>query len=504
MTPSQAYEQLTATIRDISMLDSIGSFMSWDEHTYMPPKGTDHRANQQTLIARMSHEQFTSPRVGELIQAVEQSDLIQDPESDAAANVRELRRSYDRARKLPTSLVEELTRTAVMSQSAWATAKGKSDYATFEPWLDKTLQLKRQEAQCIGYQSNPYDALLDAFEPGETAAGIQQVFQPLRQRLVELIGRIGNSARTAPMEVLERTFPAAIQEKLSREAAAASGFDFQAGRLDVTVHPFCQNIGPGDTRITTRYDEHFFSDSFFSTIHETGHALYEQGLPKEKHFGLPIAEAVSLGIHESQSRMWENFVGRGGAFWKYFFPRTQQAFGDVMKDISPDQWLFAINDVRPSLIRTESDETTYNLHVMLRFEIEQAMLLDEIKAHDNPAAWNERMKNYLGVSPPDDAQGCLQDIHWSMGAIGYFPTYSLGNLYAAQFFEQARKDLGDLDGMFEKGEFLPLLGWLREKIHIHGKRYTAKQLIKRVTGSELSAEPLVRHLEKNAKAFYGV
>jgi carboxypeptidase Taq len=504
MTPKDAYEQLVASIREISTLDSIGSLMSWDEHTYMPADGTAHRGNQQALIARMSHEQFTSPKIDELLKTIEGSDLVKDPESDEAANTRELRRSYDRARKLPTSLVEEMSRTAVHAQAAWIEAKKGSDFSKFEPWLDKTISLKQREADCIGFKSNPYDALLDAYEPGETAEGIQQVFAPLRKRLVDLIGRIVGSSKKAPVELLERKYPSAIQEKLSREAAAAIGFDFQSGRLDVTVHPFCQNIGPGDTRITTRYDENFFGDAFFSVLHETGHALYEQGLPKEEHFGLPIAEAISLGIHESQSRMWENLVGRSRSFWKHFFRKTKTAFGEVMSDIDEDRWMFAINDVRPSLIRTESDETTYNLHVMLRFELEQAMLMGQIKAHDLPGIWNERMKSYLGVAPPDDARGCLQDVHWSMGAIGYFPTYSLGNLYAAQFFEQARKDLGDLDAMFARGEFKPLLGWLREKIHRHGKRYTARQLVKRVTGDDLSAEPLLRHLERNAKEYYGV
>jgi carboxypeptidase Taq len=321
---------------------------------------------------------------------------------------------------------------------------------------------------------------------------------------VDLIGKIVGSSKKAPVELLQRKYPVAIQEKLAREAAAAVGFDFEGGRLDVTVHPFCQNIGPGDTRLTTRYDEDWFGDAFFSVLHEVGHGLYEQGQPKEQHFGLPIAEAVSLGIHESQSRMWENLVGRSRSFWKYFFPKVKAAFGDVMNDITEDQWLFANNDVRPSLIRTESDETTYNLHVMLRFELEQGMLRGEVTAHDLPAIWNERMKAYLGVAPANDAQGCLQDVHWSMGAIGYFPTYALGNLYAAQFFEQARKDLGDLHGMFARGEFLPLLGWLREKIHRHGKRFKARELVKRITGADLSAEPLMTHLQRKASEYYGV
>ena len=504
MKPIEAYEQLVTAIRETSLLDSIGSLMSWDEHTYLPPKAPGHRANQQALIARMSHQSFTSPRIGELLQVIEQSDLMSPPDSDAAANARELRRLYDRAKKLPTSLVEEMTRTAVLAQAAWVQAKTKSNFATFEPWLDKTIQLKRQEASCVGYAKNPYDALLDAYEPAETAENVQRVFDSFRPRLVNLIGRIVGSSRKAPVHLLERKYPNDLQDKLAREAAAAVGFDFDAGRLDITVHPFCSGLGPGDTRITTRYDENFYGDALFSVLHEVGHALYEQGLPKEQYFGLPIAESVSLGIHESQSRMWENLVGRSRSFWKFFFPKVRQAFGATVADITEDQWLFAINDVHPSLIRTESDETTYNLHVMLRFELEQAMIGGQLNAKDIPAVWNDRMESYLGVRPTDDARGCLQDIHWSLGSIGYFATYSLGNLYAAQFFEQGRKDLGDLDAMFARGEFKPLLDWLREKIHRHGKRYTARQLVKRITGSELSADPLMRHLENKAREFYHV
>jgi carboxypeptidase Taq len=506
MSPTQAYEELAKTLREISLLDSIGSLLGWDEHTYQPPKGTDLRAEQSTLVARMSHQQFTSPRIGELLAAVEGTDLVADAHSDAAANVRETRRSYDRARKLPTSLVEELTRTSVLAQAAWAEARKKSHFPTFEPWLEKTIALKRQEADCYGYAAtgNPYDALLEGYEPGETSANVQRIFDSFRQQLVDLIARIGSSSRKAPTQILERKYPTDLQDKIGREAAKQVGYDFESGRLDLTVHPFCTGIGPGDTRITTRFDENCFGDSFFSVLHEAGHAMYEQGLPKREHFGEPIAEAISLGIHESQSRMWENLVGRSRPFWKFYFPRLKDLFAGVTKDVTEDQWLFAINAVQPSFIRTEADETTYNLHVMLRFELEQMMVKGDLKAHDVPAVWNDRMKKYLGLTPPNDAQGCLQDIHWSGGSIGYFSTYSLGNLYAAQFFEQARKDLGDLDAMFARGEFAPLLGWLREKIHRHGKRYRAPELVQRVTGKPLSAEPLMRHLKRNAAEFYGV
>jgi carboxypeptidase Taq len=504
MTPSDAFQQLVHTLLDIATLDSIGSVLGWDELTYLPARATSHRADQHALVARLRHERLTSPRVGELLDIVQGSQLMSDVESDAAVTVRETRRRYDRARKLPTSLVEELTRTATHGYNAWVDARKNSHFPTFQPWLEKTLHLKRQEAECYGYTHTPYDALLEEYEPGETTAEVQRVFDSFRQRLVGLIARIGSSGRNAPMHLLQRTYPIPLQDKLARQAAAQIGYDFDAGRIDLTVHPFCTGIGPGDTRITTRFKENFFDDAFFSVLHEVGHALYEQGLPKQTHFGLPLAEAISLGIHESQSRLWENLVGRSRAFWTFFFPRFRDTFGQSVQDIKPDQWLFAINNVQPSFIRTESDETTYNLHIMLRFELEQLLLTDQVKAADLPAVWNDRMKRYLGLTPPDDRQGCLQDVHWSGGSFGYFPTYTLGNLYGAQFFEQACKDLGDLDAMFARGEFAPLLAWLREKIHRHGKRYRARDLVRKLTGSDLSAEPLMRRLEQNAREFYGV
>ena len=498
----QSYESLVRELKEIALLASVASVLGWDERTQMPPKGAEHRSAQASLLARMVHERLTSPRVSDLLAEIEASPLARGPSSDAAVNVREVRRSHDRARKLPSSLVEEQTRVAVLAQQAWGESRARSDYAAFEPWLSKTLDLKRQEARCVGYAGEMYDALLDEFEPGETAANLRATFEGLRPPLVELIGSIVSSGRKAPVEILERDYPAEAQSRLAREAAAAVGFDFEAGRLDVSLHPFCTGLGPGDTRMTTRYDPKYFGDALFGVLHETGHALYDQGLPAE-HFGTPLGEAVSLGIHESQSRMWENFVGRSRPFWKRFLPDVRAAFPVALRGVSDEQWHFAVNDVRPSLIRTESDETTYNLHILMRFELEQALLKEELKPKDLPAAWNAKMREYLGLTPPDDARGCLQDIHWSGGAIGYFPTYTLGNLYAAQFFEQARADLGDLDAQFERGDFRPLLDWLREKIHRHGKRYRAGELARRITGKELSAEPLLRHLRKKAE-LYGV
>ncbi|QOV89598.1 carboxypeptidase M32 [Humisphaera borealis] len=501
--PRQAYLELVKELREIAVIGSIASVLSWDEQTYMPPGATDHRANQASLMARISHERFTSPRLGELIAAVEQSPLVADPQGDIAANIRETRRDYDRSTKLPASLVEEMSRVEVLSQQAWSDARKKSDYAEFRPWLDKVLHLKRQECQCVGFKDDPYDALLDQYEPGETATSVRATFEALRGPLVDLVGKIVGSGRVAPLEILQRNYPAAAQEKFAREAARAVGFNFNEGRLDTSVHPFCTHLGPGDVRMTTRYDEAYFADAFFGVLHETGHALYNQGLPKDQ-YGLPRGDDVSLGIHESQSRMWENLVGRSRAFWKHFMPQARAAFPQALAGVTEDAWYFAINDVRPSLIRTESDETTYNLHVLLRFELERALLRNDLSTNDLPGAWNERMEKYLGIEPPDDARGCLQDIHWSGGAIGYFPTYTLGNLYAAQFFEQARKDVGDLEGQFARGDFAPLLGWLREKIHSQGMKYTPRQLVMRITGQDLAPTALLAHLRRKAGELYGV
>jgi len=497
------YNNLIRTLREISTLDSAASLLSWDEQTFMPKKGAELRANQASLLARMSHEKFTDRFIGEMLRELEGSELTREKYSDSEVNIRWTRRLYDRATKVPAKLVEELSRTSVLAHEAWVGARKKADYKEFQPWLQKTLDLKKQEAQCVGYKGHIYNALLDPFEPDETAENLTQVFAALRGPLVELIGKITSSGRKAPVEILERKFPAAIQEKFSREAAGKIGFDFEAGRLDVSVHPFCSGLGPGDCRMTTRYDENYFGDAFFGVLHESGHGLYNQGLEGE-HWGTPRGESISLGIHESQSRMWENLVGRSAAFWRFYFPKVKSAFGDTLGDVSEEQWVFAVNDVRPSFIRTESDEATYNLHILLRFELEQAMLSGNLSVADIPGAWNEKMKKYLGLTPPDDSKGCLQDVHWSGGAIGYFPTYTLGNLYAAQFFQQARKDLGDLDGQFARGDFASLLSWLRENIHRHGKRYSARELVKKVTGRDLSWEPLMEHLKEKASRLYGV
>jgi carboxypeptidase Taq len=365
------------------------------------------------------------------------------------------------------------------------------------------FELKRQQADAIGYTASRYDALLDDFEPDATTAEVTRVLAALREELVPLVQGILSSRKKAPVELLHRSYPAAAQEAFGKQAAAKIGFNFSRGRLDVTHHPFCAGMGPHDCRITTRYDEKFFPSAFFGILHEAGHGMYDQGLRPDQ-YGLPSGTYVSLGIHESQSRMWENLVGRSREFWEHFYPHAKIAFPQTLEDVSLDDFYFAINDVRPSLIRVEADEATYNLHIIVRFELEQALVSGDLATGDLPTAWNEKYKEYLGIAPPSDADGCLQDIHWSAGLIGYFPTYSLGNLYASQFFASADRDLGGLAAQFARGEFGGLLSWLRRQVHERGQCYKAGDLVQTVTGKSLSHDALIAHLKTKLGSLYGL
>ncbi len=498
------YSELTRLLREAALLGSCSNVLGWDEQTYMPEGGTQFRSEQLGLIAGMTHERATSPRIGELLGELEAAGDLGDPAGDRAVNVREARRSYNRATKLPRRLVEELSRTTTLAQQAWVTARKNSDFPHFLPWLDKMIGLKREEAQAIGYGSGvPYDALLDDYEPGATTAEITRVFAPVREELVKLVAAIHHSAKRPNVEILTRHYPKTPQIVLAEAASKAIGFDFERGRIDASAHPFCSGFGPGDCRLTTRYNDHHFPSAFFGVLHESGHGIYEQGLPAD-NFGLGCGQATSLGIHESQSRMWENFVGRSRAFWTYLYPTAQQAFPQALGQVGFDDFCFAINEVSPSFIRVEADEVTYNLHVMLRFEIEQLLIAGDLKPADVPGIWNEKFLQYFGLTVPNDAHGCLQDIHWSGGLLGYFPTYALGNMYAAQFFNAARRDLGDLDEMFARGQFQPLKSWLNEKIHNHGKRYPARRLVEVVTGQPLSHQPLIDHLNRKFGELYGL
>ncbi|HEY1379675.1 MAG TPA: carboxypeptidase M32, partial [Gemmataceae bacterium] len=401
MTPEHAYADLIRRVRDAGVLASCAGLLGWDERTYMPRAGTAHRGEQMALLARLGHEMVTDPKIGELLADIEGTPLVADPASDAAANAREIRRTYDRATKLPKELVEELARVTTQAQGVWQEARQTNNFTLFLPWLEKVVALKRQEAAAVGYRDHPYDALLDEYEPGATTAEIRRVFADLTADLVPLVERIAGSGRQPDHDLLHREFPVDRQEAFARSAASAIGFNFDAGRLDTTTHPFCSGLGPGDCRITTRYNPRFFNEAFFGVLHETGHAIYEQNLPKE-HFGTPLGSACSLGIHESQSRLWENQVGRGRPFWEHFYPRLKQTFPAALADVPLDAFYFAINDVRPSLIRVEADEATYNLHIALRFALELALLSGDLTTGDLPGAWNERFEALFGLKVPDD------------------------------------------------------------------------------------------------------
>jgi carboxypeptidase Taq len=494
-----SYAKLCERERERATLASCASLLGWDERTYLPAKGQAFRGDQLALVARLCHEMLIARETADLLIAAEGSTL-----GDAErANVQGIRRVFDRAVKLPTELVVALAKATSAGQNAWEQAKHQNDFASFQPYLQTIINLKREEAKAVGYVEHPYDALLDEFEPGAKTIELQRLFDKLQKELVPLIAAIQQSGIQAPREILERSYPVESQRQLSEWIAEQVGFDRSAGRLDVTVHPFCSGIGPGDCRITTRYNEHAFAEAFFGTLHETGHGIYEQNLPIE-HFGTPLGTACSLGIHESQSRLWENFVGRSKPFWQANWKRVQQTFPTTLSDVTEDHFYAAINDVRPSFIRIEADEATYNLHIILRFELEQALLTGDLKVADLPGAWNERMQKMFNLKVPRDGLGCLQDVHWSAGLVGYFPTYTLGNLYAAQFMVQANVDMPDLASQIASGQYAKLKTWLTTNIHSHGQRYSASELCERITGKALSHQPLMTYLKAKYSELYGI
>jgi carboxypeptidase Taq len=501
MHPRAAYEELIRHVRQEALLDSSAALLAWDEETYMPACGAEHRGRQMALLAGLCHDRATDPRLDELLAAVEQSDLVSDPLSPEAVNVREIRRLYQRAVRLPRGLVEELARVTSMAQIEWAVARRRADYKHFRPWLEQVLRLKRREAESLGSDTVLYDALLEEYEPGARSRDLAILFEELRRALVPLVAALSQAPRQPDTSLLHRDFPLDRQHEFAQAAAAGIGFDFERGRLDTAAHPFFITIGPSDCRLCTRYNPHDFSSGFFATLHEAGHGMYEQGLIPEHH-GTPMGNAVSLGVHESQARLWENVIGRSRPFWHHFFPLAQRMFPAALGGARPEDFYFAVNGVRPSFIRVEADEVTYNLHILMRFELEQALLTGDLPAADLPSAWNEAYGRHLGITPRDDAEGCLQDGHWASGLIGYFPTYTLGNLTAAQLFERATSDLGDVSEPFSRGDFSPLLDWLRDRVHRHGSRYPAPRLIEQATGTSLDHRPLLRGLQRKYAKLY--
>ena len=496
------YDRLLKLEKEIVLVNSIAETLAWDEQTYMPAAGGPHRAEQLTYLAGKKHNKSTNPEIGELLSELEAGNLSDDKLDAKIVNIREWRRNYDLAVKMPRDLVEELAKTASLAQSAWVKARKKKDFSLFEPWLAKTIKLKLLEADAIGHSGDRYDALLDQFEPGAKTSEVATVLRSLGESIVPILEKVKNSNRKPNRAILRRDYAINIQEKFGREIAKSIGYDFKRGSLDVTTHPFCTTLGPNDTRITTRYDTKYLNSALFGIIHEAGHGIYDQNLPSQ-HWGTPMGSYVSYSVHESQSRMWENIVGRSKAFWKFWFPVAKNMFSSL-NDTAFDDFYFAINEVRPSFIRVEADELTYNLHIFLRFEIERAMISGDLQASDVPGAWNEKFRKHFGLDVPDDSAGSMQDVHWSAGLIGYFPTYALGNLMATQLFEKASENLENLNNEFSEGNYSSLLKWLIENVHSQGQRYRANDLIKKVTGNPLDSKPSLNYMQKKFFELYNI
>jgi carboxypeptidase Taq len=486
-----AYDSLLKRTRELALLGSTSSILHWDQETYMPEHANAWRAEQLSHLAGLTHRLWTGEEVGAWISACEQE--VPREGSDAAVNVREWRRSYDRATKLPSVLVEESSKTEALAHQAWAEARKTNHFATFKPLLAKLIDLSRRKADLWGFAGSRYDALLDAYEPGSLTSTIDALLEGLAPQLASLVaeGAAAQESRPAPA-LPSGPYPVAAQQALNREVATALGFDFRAGRIDTTAHPFCTGLGPRDCRLTTRYDEQDFTSSLYGILHETGHGLYDQGLPEE-HYGTPRGEAVSLGIHESQSRLWENHVGRSRAFWDHWFPRAVHHFPQL-KSSSPDALWRHVNRIQRSFIRVEADEVTYDLHIILRFRIERRLIEGDLEAGDVPAFWNESFAKLFGLHVPDDARGCLQDIHWSMGGFGYFPTYTLGNLNAALLMQAAEHTVPGLRADLAGGRYGGLLAWLRKNIHSAGMSQRPQELMRTATGTDITPDAHLAHL----------
>lgn len=503
-SPAETFAAARDHARRVALLATVDALVGWDERTKMPARGGSWRADQAAEVAALTHRLRTDPAQGERLAALAAGPLASSGTPDERATIQLLKRDFDKQARLPTRLVEELARTTVAAQQAWVTARAAASWPDFAPWLERVFALKREQAACQRPDLDPYDALLDDYEPGGRWRAIVPRFEDLRSRIVPLVQACGAAARRPDERLLtERAYPVEAQQRFVREVAARIGFDFTRGRLDTTDHPFCTSLGPDDCRITTRWDERSLPTALFGVLHEAGHGLYDQGLRPE-WYGLPPGEAASLGIHESQSRLWENLVGRSRSFWEWCFPLARAAFPAALGAADAGRLHEALLVVRPSFIRVEADEVTYNLHIMLRFDLERALLHGELAVADLPAAWDERFARDFGIRPPDAAAGVLQDIHWSAGLVGYFPTYTLGNLYAAQLMEAAGRRLGDLDACFAAGEFRPLLDWLRQEIHAVGRMLESEPLVERATGLPVSAEWLAESLRRRYGPAHGL
>ena len=497
MTAPATHDDLFAAAcghaRRAAVLASVEAVLGWDERTMLPPAAGAHRADQAAALAAVVHAVRTDAEQGDRLAALAAGPLATSGSPEQRATIRLLARDFDKQSRLPSRLVAELARVAVEAQQAWVRARAESSWSSLAPWLERMVALKREQAACQHPGLDPYDSLMDDYEPGARWPALAERFTRLRAGLVPLVQACVNARHRPDDAILRRRFPVAAQQRFCREVAARIGFDFDRGRLDTTDHPFCSTLGPDDVRITTRWDERYLPTGLHGVLHEAGHGLYEQGLRRE-WFGLPPGEAASLGIHESQSRLWENLVGRSLAFWEWCIGPAREAFPDALAGTTAAQVHEALLHVRPSFIRVEADEVTYNLHVMLRFDLERAVILGDLAVGDLPDAWNERFSADFGIRPATAADGALQDIHWSAGLWGYFPTYTLGTMAAAQLMAAAERDLPGLDRQIAAGTFAGLLGWLREHVHATGRMLESDALVERASGRPASETWLLEAL----------
>lgn len=494
--------QLKTILAEVSDLQNVASLLNWDQQTYMPPGSAEGRGYQLSTLQTLAHTKFTSSEVGKLLDDLEPYAEELDPDSDVARLIKVTRRDYEKEIKVSAKWVSEFARVTTLAHHAWEEARAEDNFPKFQPHLEKIVELRWSYADFFAPYDHVYDPLLDDFEPGLKTADVQTIFNALRPQQVALIQAISERPQL-DNSFLHRTYDEQKQWDFGVEVITGFGYDWKRGRQDKSTHPFTSSFGIDDVRITTRIAANDLVSGLFSTMHESGHALYDLGVDHSLDRS-PLAQGASLAVHESQSRMYENLIGRSLPFWEYYYPRLQDVFPGQLGDVNLEKFYKGINKVEPSLIRVESDEATYNLHIMLRLELEIALMNGSLAVKDLPEAWNSRMEEYLGIVPPNDTYGVLQDVHWSSGMIGYFSTYALGNLISLQLWERINADIPDLTDQIRRGEFAALLNWLRDHIHRHGAKFEPQELVQRVTGSKIDPNPYMRYLQTKYGEIYGL
>ncbi len=497
----EKFVELKARLSEVADLMRVWFLLSWDQQVIMSPKAAPIRAEQLATVMRMLQRALAAPEVGELLEELRPYEESLPYESDEASLIRIGRRDHEKAVRVSPDLRAARARSSSLAIPAWIEARRNDDYGRFRPHLERNLELTREYVACFDEADDPYDFLLDDFDPRLKTADVRAVFDRVKPELIELVQQVGSDEGAD--EVLRRRYPIDQQREFALSVIERFGFQRDTWRLDVSAHPFASGSAIDDIRLTTRYNERHLNGSLFGAMHECGHGLYESGVDRALE-RTPLARGASMSLHESQSRLWENLVGRSRPFWRFFYPQIQQAFPEALGDVDEETFYRAVNRVCPSLIRVEADEATYNLHIILRFELEQELLSGDLSLDDLPDAWKERMREYLGVEVPNNAQGVLQDIHWASGTFGYFPTYALGNVVSLQIWEQVRAALPDLDEQFEQGEFAPLREWLRENLYRHGRKFTTIETLERLTGRGLDPEPYLRYLRTKLGELYAV